>query len=50
MELSVSVRRVQQVLQAASYLRYTKMRDVPWKTECHFADRVDWVKNVLFSD
>ena len=60
MELNISVRRVQQVLQAAPYLRYRKMRAVPWMTERHFADRVDWVKNhiswnsewrnVIFSD
>ena len=45
MELNISVRRVQQVLQAAPYLRYRKMKAVHWMTECHFADRVDWVKN-----
>ena len=44
MELNISVRRVQQVLQAAPYLRYRKMRAVPWMTERHFANRVDWVK------
>ena len=60
MQLNISVRRVQQVLQAAPYLRYRKMRAVPWMTERHFTDRVDWVQNhiswnsdwanVIFSD
>ena len=45
MELNISVRRVQQALQAAPHLRYRKMRAVSWMTERHFADRVDWVKN-----
>ena len=45
MELNISVRRVQQILQAALYLRYRKMRAAPWMTERHFADQVDWVKN-----
>ena len=54
MELNISVR------QAAPYLRYRKMRAVPWMTERHFGDRVEWVKNhiswnsewtnVIFSD
>ena len=45
MESDISVRRVQQVLQAAPYIRYGKMRGVPWMTKRHFADPVDWVKN-----
>ena len=60
MELNISVRRVQQVLQAAPYLRCRKMKAVPWMTERQFADQFDWVKNhiswnsecrnVIFSD
>lgn len=60
MQLNVSVRRVQQVLQSAPHLQYRKMRVVPWMTERHIADRVHWVRNhihwkaewnnVVFSD
>ena len=45
MELSISVRRAQEVLQAAPHPWYRKMRAVPWMTERNFAGRVDWIKN-----
>ena len=60
MELNISVRQIQQVLQAAPYVRYEKMRALCWMSVRHFVDRVEWVKisiswnsewrNVIFTD
>lgn len=60
MELKISVRRVQQLLHDAPNLRYGRMRKVPWMTESHVKERIQWAKDhmmwtsewkmVIFSD
>lgn len=45
LQLNVSVRRVQQLLQSAPHLQYRKMRSVPWMTDRHLQERAEWARS-----
>lgn len=45
LELDVSVRRVQQIIQDAVHLKYRKMSPVPWMNQSHYQERMSWAIN-----
>jgi IS30 family transposase len=58
--ISLSTRRVQQILSSSSFLNYEKRKPAPWMTKRHYDARVEWAKlhttvrtnwdEIIFSD